>query len=115
VEVKGDLPVLARLTALETRLWVPFSWRDEWRAEASLPLAWPGAKNGLWKEMGFSKKLSLRSDYSNRLGRNQVEAGLGTDWSNRGLGTWSVDYDVHMKYGQGESEAIHWLKLSKEF
>ena len=34
VEVKGDLPVLARLTALETRFWVPLSWKDEWRAEA---------------------------------------------------------------------------------
>lgn len=116
LEVKGGLPLLARLTTLQTRVWVPFSWRDEWRAEASLPLAWPGSKReSIWKDMGFGKKLNLRSDYTTKLGFNQVEAGLGTDWSHGGLGTWNFDYDYRVKYGQGEGEAIHWLKLSKEF
>jgi len=117
VEVKGDLPVLARLTALETRFWVPLSWKDEWRAAASLPLQWPGSKGTttLGKELGFSRRLSLRSDLSSQLGRNAVQAGVMTDWSSESLGIWTLDYDYHVKYGQGTAEAIHWLKLSKEF
>ncbi len=37
--MKGELPILARLLNMKTQVWVPFSWRDELKASASVPLS----------------------------------------------------------------------------
>jgi hypothetical protein len=65
--------------------------------------------------MGLGRSLSLRSDISSKLGLNQLEAGLGTDWRPGFWGRWNLDYDWSYRYGQGLDEQTHWLKLSKEF
>jgi hypothetical protein len=57
----------------------------------------------------------LRSDFRSRLGQNQVEAGVGTDWKTQWAGLWALDYDVRKNYGQGEEEAIQWIRLSRDF
>lgn len=111
VQLKGDLPLLNRLSHLQTKIWVPFSWRDEIKAEASVPLR----SLGLGLDKGILKGAGLRSDYSNRLGVNQVDAGLGTQWANRVMGPLDLDYDYSQKFGQGLDEQIHWLKLRKDF
>lgn len=105
LSVDGQLPLLDS-RVLETRLWLPFSWRDEFRARASLPLL-PGT--------GGVMGLTLRSDYRNHLGMSSVEAGLGTLLRPEGLGLWAVDYDFQQRFGQGTHEAIHWLKFSRSF
>lgn len=101
LSVSGQLPILANLTQLETRLWVPFSWRDEFRAQAQVPF--------------LDRRLTLRSDYRNQLGLSKVEAGLGTQLRPEGMGVWGLDYDFQRSFGQGTDAAIHWLKLSKSF
>lgn len=101
LSVSGQLPLLDNLAQIETRLWVPFSWRDEFRAQAQLPL--------------LSRRLTLRSDFRNQMGFNKLEAGLGTQLNPQGLGVWGLDYDFQRRFGQGADEAIHWLKLSKSF
>lgn len=111
VQVKGDLPLLKRLTAMETKIWVPFSWRDEFKAEASVPLK----SLGLGLDRGLLKGAGLRSDYTNRLGINQVDAGLGTEWASRVTGAMDLNYDYSQRFGQGLDETIHWLKLRKDF
>lgn len=105
LSVDAQLPLLASLTALETRLWVPFSWREEFRARATLPLLEP---------LG-GRKLTLRSDFRTQLGFNRLEAGLGTAVVTETLGPWDVDYGFQNNFGQGASEAIHWLKFSRNF
>lgn len=111
VQVKGDLPLLARLTAMETKIWVPFSWRDEFKAEARVPLK----SLGLGLDRGLLKGAGLRSDYTNRLGINQVDAGLGTEWASRMTGSLDLNYDYSQRFGQGLDEQVHWLKLKKDF
>lgn len=111
VQVKGDLPLLERLTAMETKIWVPFSWRDEFKAEASVPLK----SLGLGLDRGLLKDAGLRSDFSNRLGINQVDAGLGTEWATRMTGAMDLNYDYSQRFGQGLDETVHWLKLRKDF
>jgi hypothetical protein len=105
LSVSGQLPLLANLAVLETSFWVPFSWREEFRAQASLPLL-----DGLQ-----GRKLILRSDFRNQLGLSKVDAGLGTDVASDSFGLWDVDYDFQRNFGQGEDEAIHWLKFSRHF
>lgn len=106
LSVKGQLPLSTGLSLLETTLWVPFSWRDEFRAQAEWPLA-IGAD-------GF-RRLTLRSDYRTQLGLNRWEAGVGTSLRPEGWGVWALDYDFQRNFGQGTEEAVHWLKLSKDF
>jgi hypothetical protein len=106
LSVKGKLPVLDNLTLLETQLWLPFSWKDEIRAQARLPL--------LRKGMG-GRLLTLRSDYSTQLGVNTLGTGLGTRLGPGDAGLWAVDYDFEQRFGQGEDAAIHWLKFSRDF
>lgn len=116
LEVKGFVPLLASLSALETRLTVPLSPRDEWRAQTTLPFTLMGATRSLWwKSMGLGDSLAFRSDLRSRLGLNQVEAGFGTAWITNSLGAWNLDYDYHLRFGQGGEEATHWLKVSREF
>lgn len=106
LSVQGTLSLGASLATLQTSLWVPFSWRDQWRAEAELPFRLDDVKG---------RRYSLRSDYRNTLGLSDLEAGLGTDLNWDSLGIWGLDYDFHRRFGQGSDEAIHWLKLSRQF
>jgi hypothetical protein len=109
VQLKGDLPLMDRLNHLQTRIWVPFSWRDEMKAEASLPLRLGLKLNDALRGAG------LRSDFSNHLGVNQVDAGLGTQWDTPAMGAMDLDYDYTQRFGQGLQETVHWLKLRKDF
>jgi hypothetical protein len=106
LNVKGKLPLLDSLTLLETQLWLPFSWKDEIRAQARLPLLRKGTGGRL---------LTLRSDYSTQLGVNTLGTGLGTRLGPGATGLWAVDYDFEQRFGQGEDAAIHWLKFSRDF
>jgi hypothetical protein len=103
LSVDAQLPFLADMVVLQTKLWVPFSWHEEIRAQALLP----------FHDLG--RKLTLRSDYRTQLGLNKLEAGLGTSVVSDSLGPWDVDYDFQRNFGQGENEAIHWLKFSRSF
>jgi hypothetical protein len=107
LSLSGELPLSTRLQVLKTTLWVPLSWKDEWRAEASLPV--------MLGTGPLARRLTLRSDLRSQLGRSQFEAGLGTVWNPGGLGAWNVDYDFNRRFGQGDEEAIHWLRFSKDF
>jgi hypothetical protein len=117
VKVRGQLPLLDRITGLSTELWVPFSWRDELKAEASLPL--PHLKLGVVDEfltgLGLADHYALRSEFTNRLGVNQLGAGVGTQWSSRLLGVMDLNYDYSQRSGQGLEETVHYLKLRKDF
>jgi hypothetical protein len=104
LSLDAQLPLLSDLFVLQTKLWVPFSWREEIRAEATVPLLG-----------GLSHPLLLRSDYRNQLGLSHWEAGLGTGINSDTFGLWDVDYDFQRKFGQGEDAAIHWLKFSRHF
>jgi hypothetical protein len=117
VELESELPILTRLTALQTKIWVPFSWRDEIKASAVVPLNKLnlGVTDGLLRKLDLNDRLDLRSDYTNHLGVNQVDAGLGTLWQSQFLGTMDLDYDYSQRFGQGSDETIHWLKLRKDF
>ncbi len=111
VQVKGGVPLLQRLVSMKTQIWVPFSWRDEFKAEATVPLR----SLGLGLDQGLLKGAGLRSDYTNRLGVNQVDAGLGTQWVSRAAGPLDLNYDYSQRFGQGLEETVHWLKLRKDF
>ena len=116
LEVKGTFRMLAFLSAMDTRLNVPLSPNDAWRASASLPVdLWGATGTTWWRDMGLGKQLAFRSDISSRLGLNQWEAGLGTKWNPGFIGIWKLDYDWRRSYGQGSDEMTQWLKLSKEF
>lgn len=106
LNVKGKLPMIADLTLLETELWVPFSWKDEFRAQARLPLLRKGTGGRL---------LTLRGDYRTQMGVNSLETGMGTRIGPGGMGLWAVDYDFEQRFGQGEKAEIHWLKFSRDF
>lgn len=104
LSLDAQLPLISDLFVLQTKLWVPLSWRQEFRAEASVPLL-----------KGLSHPLLLRSDYRNLLGLSHLDAGLGTGINSDSFGLWAVDYDFQRNFGQGEDEAIHWLKFSRHF
>jgi hypothetical protein len=112
MEVSGRMPWMTRVT---TKVVVPLDVQDEWRAEASLPLRMTMTSDSWWRSLGLGKNLSLRSDVRSRLGQNQWEAGLGTNWSNAVLGTWLLDLDMRKSFGTGNDEAIQMLKLSRGF
>lgn len=112
MELSGPMPGLSRMGA---KLVVPLSVEDEWRAEASLPLRVGLTGEGWWRGLGLGRDLSLRSDLRSRLGQNQWEAGLGTDWNSSLLGTWALDIDLRKSFGTGNDEAVQWLKLSRGF
>jgi hypothetical protein len=105
LSVEGRLSLGLGLAALKTKLWVPFSWRDQWRAEAVMPFRFSDA----------GRRIRLHSDFRNQLGLNDLQAGLGTDLKGDVWGIWGLNYDFHRRFGQGSNEAIHWLKLSKQF
>jgi hypothetical protein len=117
LSLKGQVPILARLLDMKTEVWVPFSWRDETKASASVPLSklGMGTTEHFLESLGLLDKWDLRSDYSTRLGFNQVDAGLGTQWATQFTGLMDLDYDYSLHYGQGSDETIHWLKLKKAF
>jgi hypothetical protein len=112
MELSGQLPWMTRVA---TKLVVPLDVQDEWRAEASLPLKMTMTSDSWWRSLGLGKNLSLRSDVRSKLGQNQWEAGLGTDWSNALLGTWMLDLDMRKSFGTGNDEAIQMFKLSRGF
>jgi hypothetical protein len=112
MELSGRLPGMARVT---TKVVVPLDVQDEWRAEASLPLRMTMTSDSWWRSLGLGKNLSLRSDLRSRLGQNQWEAGLGTDWTNAVLGTWMLDLDMRKSFGTGNDEAIQMLKITRGF
>jgi hypothetical protein len=112
MELSGRVPGLSQVS---TKVVVPLSVQDEWRAEASLPLRMSLSSDGWWRSLGLGKSLSLRSDLRSRLGQNQWEAGLGTDWNTALLGTWALDLDMRKSFGVGNDEAVQWLKLSRGF
>jgi len=112
MELSGQLPVLNQIN---TRMVVPLAQQDEWRAEASLPVHLGFAEGSWWRSLGLGRKLSLRSDVRSRLGQNQWEAGLGTDWNSALLGSWALDVDMRKSFGMGNDEAVQWLKLSRGF
>ncbi len=116
-----DLPVALRVSSrrrwmgmpLETRLSIPFSWKESVEAGARVPL--PQLNALPWERFlesfGLQPTWDLSSGYSNRLGVNQFETGLGTRW----MENWRFDYDYRTRSGQGDFEASHWLKLGREF
>lgn len=104
LSISGQLPFLASVRPLETKLWLPLSGREELRAQATWPYQLVGGR-----------LLTLRSDYRNLLGLNHLEAGLGTKLETDVLGIWNVDYDFQQRFGQGANEEIHWLKFSRRF
>ena len=112
MELSGRMPGLSEVS---TKVVVPLAVQDEWRAEASLPLSLGLTGGGWWHSLGLGKNLSLRSDLRSRLGQNEWEAGLGTDWNTALLGTWLLDLDMRKSFGQGNDEAVQWLKLSRGF
>lgn len=112
MELSGQVP---GLSLVATKVVVPLSVQDEWRAEASLPLRMSLTSDSWWRGLGLGKNLSLRSDLRSRLGQNQWEAGLGTDWDTAWLGNWALDLDMRKSFGQGNDEAVQWLKLSRGF
>jgi hypothetical protein len=112
MQMEGRMPGFRQVS---TRLVLPLSWRDEFRAEAKLPVDLGLVKRPWWGALGLGQKLALRSDFRSRLGQNQVEAGVGTDWTTRWAGLWALDYDVRKSYGQGDEEAIQWIRLSRDF
>ena len=117
VRFSGEIPLLDRVTALKTRIWVPFSWRDEIKASATVPLNKLnlGGVSHFFQKLNLSDRLDLRSDYTSRLGVNHVDAGLGTKWQSEFMGLMDLDYDYSQRYGQGLEETVHWLKLKKVF
>ncbi len=74
-----------------------------------------GTTEHFLESLGLQDQWDLRSDYSTRLGFNQVDAGLGTQWTTQFTGLMDLDYDYSQRYGQGSEETIHWLKLRKDF
>lgn len=112
MEMDGRFPGFRRI---RTKLFVPLSWRDEFRAEAQLPLLTGLDHQPWWGGLGLGSKLSLRSDFSSRLGKNLVEAGLATDWNTNWAGDWALDLDLRKDYGQGNNTASQWLRLSRGF
>ena len=112
MEMEGRIPGFRRI---RTKLFVPLSWRDEFRAEAKMPLLMGLNRRAWWGGLGLGSKLSLRSDFSSRLGQNLVEAGLATEWKTAWAGQWAVDLDLRKDYGQGNEAASQWLRLSRGF
>ena len=112
MEMEGGLPGFHRLDA---KLVVPLSWRDEFRAEANLPLMTGLGAKTWWGGLGLGQRISLRSDFRSRLGQNLVEAGLGTDWKTRWAGLWALDVDLRKNYGQGDESATQWIRLHRDF
>jgi hypothetical protein len=117
LKVRGEMPVPSLPTWVQTSLWVPFSWRDEIRAEATMPLRGVnlGLADTVFKGLGLKDNLGFNSDYTNRLGINQVETGLGSQWTSQLTGPLNLDYDYSQRFGQGLDENTHWLKLRKDF
>jgi hypothetical protein len=117
LHVRSEVPIHSQSTSVQTSLWLPFSWRDEIKAEASIPLRNVnlGLAGTLFKELGLKDNLGLNSDYSNKLGVNQVETGLGSLWTSQLTGPLNLDYDYSQRFGQGLDENTHWLKLRKDF
>ncbi len=114
VDVRDNIAVAG--AALKTRLHIPLSPDDAWTAEARLPLTLSRtAESWWWRGLGLGRAVSLRSDMSSRLGINQVEAGMGTAWRPGFWGTWSLDYDWQVTYGEGPTDATNWLRVSKRF
>jgi hypothetical protein len=113
----GDfLPLMASLASMHTRLTIPLSPDDEWKAEASMPMGMLGEnRGGLWQTLGLGHSLAVRSDISSRLGLNQFEAGMGTKWDPGLIGIWDLDLSWYLRYGQGSDETGQWLKLSRKF
>jgi hypothetical protein len=117
LHVRSEVPIHSQSTSVQTSLWLPFSWRDEIKAEASIPLRNVnlGLAGMLFKELGLKDNLGLNSDYTNKLGINQVETGLGSLWTSQLTGPLNLDYDYSQRFGQGLDENTHWLKLRKDF
>jgi hypothetical protein len=116
LELRGSVPLVDSLAAMDARLKVPLSPNDEWRAEASLPVELMGmTSSAWWRSLGLGRSLAIRSDISSRLGLNQLEAGMGTAWNPGLIGVWNLDYAWYVRYGQGSDETVQWLKLSKGF
>jgi hypothetical protein len=112
MEMEGGMPGYHRLM---TKLVLPLSWRDEFRAEANLPLRTGLGREAWWGGLGLGSTLKLRSDFRSRLGQNLVEAGLGTDWKTDWAGLWTLDVDLRKNYGQGDESASQWLRLHRNF
>lgn len=116
-----ELPMALRISGrqswlglpLQTRISVPLSWNDSLVAGAKAPM--PQLDVLPWERLleafGLENNWDLSSQYSNRLGVNQFETGLGTRWRE----DWRFDYDYRTRSGQGDFEASHWLKLGREF
>jgi hypothetical protein len=107
VVVDAELELARGVELLKTSLWLPLSWKDEWRAQASLPVALGTGP--------LRRVLTLNSGVRGRLGQNQFDAGVGTVLQTGGWGLWNVDYDFNQRFGQGAEESIHWLRFSKMF
>jgi len=116
LEIRGMFTILRALAAMDTRLEVPLSANDPWRATASMPVGLLGAtRSAWWRGLGLGDSLALRSDISSRLGLNEAEAGFGTSWDPGWIGSWNLDYAWHLRYGQGYDESAQWLRLSRAF
>lgn len=92
----------------KTRVFVPFSWKDELRADLSLPFQ--GRALGL-QGLGLGGPWDLHTRYANRLGQAELESGVTATL----MTDWSLTYDYHTRFGQGLDETAHWLRLSRGF
>jgi hypothetical protein len=98
---------------MKTNVFLPLSWKDELRVEASVPLEAPAVPifGGLLESAGFSQNWDLKSTYSNRLGVSALQTGIGTQW----LGLWTLDYEFRMRFGQEVGDNSQWLRLGRTF
>jgi hypothetical protein len=112
VEVKSAFRPVRSLSPIDTSLKIPLSPYDAWRADASMPMdfgPW------WWRGLGLGSNLALHSGFNSRLGYNQVETGMSTQWSPGFWGPWDLDYAWDLHYGEGSGDSTNWLKFSKEF
>ena len=109
----ADGSLLASWLKLRTDVFIPFSWKDELRAEALIPLPDIGINplRPMEELLGITPKWDLHSAYTNQLGASSLEAGLGSQW----LKTWNLNLLYQVRFGQGQDEKTEWLKLGKSF
>ncbi|HTA17149.1 MAG TPA: hypothetical protein VK786_05335, partial [bacterium] len=112
VEIKDDFRPIRSLSSIHTSLKIPLSPYDTWRADASMPMDW---NPWWWRGLGLGRNLDLHSGINSRLGFNQVETGMRTQWTPGFWGPWDLDYAWDLHYGEGSGESSNWLKISKEF
>ncbi len=68
-----------------------------------------------WRGLGLGRTVALRSGINSRLGLNQVETGMRTQWSPGFWGFWDLDYAWQVRYGENSGETSNWLKFSRNF